>query len=187
MRTTALVIDDEAPIRKLVQRMLEPEVCRVLEAGDGESGLRLIERAAPPVDIVLTDWIMPGLHGLDVVEVLHKYRPSLPVVVISGYTSTIHPIVRHGSRLSILEKPFTVHAVQSAIAAMITRAVRARTHALEMREHAARARDRNVALREQVAATRAQVDLVEAAWAMHHARQNHQDVTSQGPDTEERL
>jgi DNA-binding NtrC family response regulator len=187
MRTTALVIDDEASIRKLVQQMLEPEVCRVLEAGDGESGLRLIERANPPVDVVLTDWVMPGLHGLDVVEVLHEYRPNLPVVVISGYTSTIHPIVRHGSRLHILEKPFTVYAVQSAVAAMIARAVRARTHAHDMRERAARARDRNAVLREHAAVTRTQVDLVEAAWAMHNARQNHRDRVPQGPDIEERL
>jgi DNA-binding NtrC family response regulator len=186
MRTTALVIDDEAPIRRLVQRMLEPEVCGVLEAGDGETGLRLIEQADPTVDLVLTDWIMPGLHGLDVVEVLREYRPNLPVVVISGYTSTIHPIVRRGSRLCILEKPFTVHAVQSAVATMIARAARSRTNAREMRERAARARGRNAMLREHASAMRTQVDLVAAAWAMHNARQNQRDQVHIGPDGEER-
>jgi DNA-binding NtrC family response regulator len=181
------VIDDEASIRSLVHRMLEPEVCRVLEAADGETGLRLIEQSDPPVDVVLTDWIMPGLHGLDVVEVLHEYRPSLPVVVISGYTSTIHPIVRRGSNLCILEKPFTVDAVQSAVAAMIARAARSRTNAREMRERATRARNQNAALREQDSAIRTQVDLVAAAWAMHHARHSHRAQNPQGPDTEERL
>ncbi len=60
MLDTALVIDDEAQVRRVVHRMLEPEVCRVLEAPDAETGLRLIEREDPRVDVVLTDWIMPA-------------------------------------------------------------------------------------------------------------------------------
>ena len=43
---TALIIDDEGMVRRLVRRMLEPEVCKVVEAGDGEAGLRLIERSS---------------------------------------------------------------------------------------------------------------------------------------------
>ena len=168
---TALVIDDEAAIRKLVQRMLEPEVCRVLEAPDAESGLRLIEREDPRVDVVLTDWIMPGLHGLDVVEVLHRYRPSLPVAVISAYTSTIHPVIRRGSRISILEKPFTIQQVQSAVLEMIASAAKVRPSAREMREPAACPHAAN--------------DLVAAAWRLQHARQKERDEGPRGPDSEE--
>jgi len=187
MLDTALVIDDNAPVRKLVHRMLEPEVCRVLEAPDAETGLRLIEREDPRVDVVLTDWIMPGLHGLDVVEVLHEYRPDLPIAVISAYTSTIHPIVRRGSRIVILEKPFTVEQVQTAVTRMIVRAGRARRSALDMREAAARTRERNAALREHSSALRVQVDLVAAAWNLHHSRHNPRDESPAGPDAEERL
>jgi len=75
--TTALVIDDEAPIRRLLRRMLESGECEVLEAEDAETGLSLIQRGTPVVDIVLTDWVMPGLDGHDVVEVLDRYRPGL--------------------------------------------------------------------------------------------------------------
>ena len=122
-RSTVLVIDDEAPIRRLIQRMLQPNVCQVVEAEDAEAGLRLIERADPPIDVVLTDWIMSGLHGLDVVEVLHQHCPSLPVAVISAYTSTIHPIVRKGESLRILQKPFTGPDLQRTVQAMIARVV----------------------------------------------------------------
>jgi DNA-binding NtrC family response regulator len=187
MLDTALVIDDEAQVRRVVHRMLEPEVCRVLEAPDAETGLRLIEREDPRVDVVLTDWIMPGLHGLDVVEVLHEYRPELPVAVISAYTSTIHPIVRRGARILILEKPFTVEQVQTAVARMIVRAGKARSSALEIREAAAVARERNAALREHSAVLRGQVDLVAAAWNLHHSRNNPRDESPAGPDAEERL
>ena len=150
-RTTVLVIDDEAGIRQLIQRMLEPNVCRVVEAHDAEAGLRLIEHADPPIDVVLTDWIMSGLHGLDVVEVLHQHCPNLPVAVISAYTSTIHPIVRKGESLRILQKPFTGPDLQRTVEEMIARATRQRRPA----RHVGGA---------------ARVDLVGAAWALHHAR-----------------
>src|SRR5262245_62661251 len=133
--------------------MLEPKVCQVVEAEDAEAGLRLIERADPPIDVVLTDWIMSGLHGLDVVEVLHRHRPSLPVAVISAYTSTIHPIVRKGESLRILQKPFTGPDLQRAVEDMITRALR-------QRQPAGRGGDG--------------VDLVTAAWELHHARATRQ-------------
>jgi two-component system cell cycle sensor histidine kinase/response regulator CckA len=150
-RTTVLVIDDEASIRRLIQRMLEPNVCQVVEAQDAEAGLRLIERGDPPIDVVLTDWIMSGLHGLDVVEVLQVHCPSLPVAVISAYTSTIHPIVRKGESLRILEKPFTGPDLQRTVQDMIARALRQRRP-----------------VRHDGGATT--VDLVGAAWALHHAR-----------------
>lgn len=149
-QTTVLVIDDEVAIRRLVQRMLDPHLCRVLQAEDAEAGLRLIERAEPRIDAVLTDWIMSGLHGLDVVEVLHRHCPNLPVAVISAYTSTIHPIVRKGESLQILQKPFTGPDLQRAVQDMITRATR-------HRHPAARA-------------CAVEVDLVGAAWELHHAR-----------------
>ncbi|MFL5494345.1 MAG: hypothetical protein ACJ8DC_08190 [Gemmatimonadales bacterium] len=47
---TALVIDDEPGVRRLVRRILEPEVCRVLEAASGEEGLRLVQVGEPEID-----------------------------------------------------------------------------------------------------------------------------------------
>ena len=149
-RTTVLVIDDEAGIRRLVQRMLEPHLCQVIEAEDAEAGLRLIERSDPRIDVVLTDWIMSGLHGLDVVEVLHRHRPSLPVAVISAYTSTIHPIVRQGETLSILQKPFTGPELQRAVQDMLARALRQR--------------------HPPGPGCGVGIDLVNAAWELHRAR-----------------
>ena len=169
-RATALVIDDEAPIRRLVQRMLEPEVCRVLEAPDAESGLRIIERDDPRVDVVLTDWIMRGLDGLDVLEVLHRHRPELQVAVISGYTSTIHTVIRSPRGLQVLQKPFTAVELGEAVTEMLACAAQIRQRARETRARAARARDQSARIREQSAAVVAKVDLVAAAWEIHRAR-----------------
>jgi DNA-binding NtrC family response regulator len=165
-----LVIDDEAPIRRLVQRMLEPEVCRVLEAPDAESGLRMIERDEPPVDVVLTDWIMRGLDGLDVLEALHRHRPDLQVAVISGYTSTIHTVIHSPRGIQVLQKPFTALEVGQAVTRMLASAAATRRSARETRARAARARDRSTRLREESAPVGAKVDLVAAAWEIHRAR-----------------
>jgi DNA-binding NtrC family response regulator len=161
-----LVIDDEVGIRRLVQRMLEPSVSRVLEAESAEMGLRLVEREDPPVDAVLTDWIMAGLHGLDVVEVLHRHRPDLPVAVISAYTSTIHPIVRDSGGIRILQKPFTAPELQRAVGEMITRAAELRARPRWPRERAARARELSGEIRRHDTG----VDLVDAAWELHRSR-----------------
>src|SRR5438045_4862575 len=67
---TALVIDDEPGVRRLVHRILEPQVCRVIEAASGEEGLRLIQAGSPAVDVVLTDLVMPRLNGWDVIDTL---------------------------------------------------------------------------------------------------------------------
>src|SRR5262245_41166164 len=153
-RSTVLVIDDEAGIRRLVQRMLPPTLCHVVEAEDAEAGLRLIERADPRIDVVLTDWIMSGLHGLDVVEVLQRHRPSLPVAAIPAYASTSHPSVRKGESLRILQKPFTGPDLQRAVEDMIARALR------QQRSAGPRGGDG--------------VDLVTAAWKLHHTRATRQ-------------
>ena len=167
---TALVIDDEAPIRELVHRMLEPEVCRVLEAPDAETGLRIIEVDDPRVDAVLTDWIMPGLDGLDVIEVLRRYRPGLPVAVISGYTATLHPVVGAGTGYRMIQKPFTAEQIQQTVSEMVASARRLRDDARALAQWAAQARDANAAVRQKNAELREQMDLVTAAWALHHAR-----------------
>ena len=162
---TVLVIDDEEPIRRLVQRILEPVVCRVLLAEDAEAGLRAVERGDPPVDAVLTDWIMAGLHGLDVVEVLDRHCPELPVAVISAYTSSIHPIVRDGGGIRILQKPFTTRDLRAAVADMIARASD-RRDSRRVREPAVGARTPSDDRR----GTFAPVDLVGAAWELHRGR-----------------
>src|SRR5262249_59773238 len=62
---TALVVDDEPMVRHLVRRILEPEICSVVDVEDGETALRLLQRQADSIDLVLTDLSMPGIDGFD--------------------------------------------------------------------------------------------------------------------------
>ncbi len=114
---TVLVVDDESMVRALVRRILEPEVCSVVEAEGGESALRLIERGEPAIDLVLTDLVMPGIDGFDIVTVLARHRPDLPVVCMSGFASVA------ASRLSVplIPKPFSLESLRAGLEPMLAR------------------------------------------------------------------
>jgi DNA-binding NtrC family response regulator len=129
---TALVVDDESMVRMLVRRMLEPEVCAVVEADNGEAALRLIERGQPEIDVVLTDLVMPGIDGFDIVQVLARHRPELPVVCMSGFASV------SGDRLAVpfVPKPFSLEALRAALEAAIARGREIRREAVDGRRRA---------------------------------------------------
>jgi CheY-like chemotaxis protein len=71
-RLTALVIDDESSVQRTIRRALEPEICNLVEAGDGVSGIQMVSRGAPPIDLVLVDLMLPNLDGLEVIEILSR-------------------------------------------------------------------------------------------------------------------
>ncbi|MBF0125588.1 MAG: response regulator [Magnetococcales bacterium] len=77
-----LIIDDERQIRDVLQQILERAGYLTEVAGDGEEGLRrLLEQ---PVDLVITDILMPGKDGLETIEAVAGLRPDLPIIAISG-------------------------------------------------------------------------------------------------------
>ena len=114
---TVLVVDDESMVRTLVRRMLEPGMCSVVEAEDGESALRLIERGQPAIDVVLTDLVMPEIDGFDIITVLARHCPGLPVICMSGFASVA------ASRLTVpfIPKPFSLESLRAGIEPMLAR------------------------------------------------------------------
>jgi PAS domain S-box-containing protein len=79
-----LVVDDEAEIRALVQRMMEDLGYTVLVAENGAQALELVERTGQEVELVLLDLSMPVMDGTATAEALLSTRPELPIVVMSG-------------------------------------------------------------------------------------------------------
>jgi len=84
MKTSVLVIDDEAPIRLLCRVNLEAEGMHVLEAADGPSGLDTATREAP--DVILLDVMMPGLDGWRVAERLleDERTRDIPIIFLTA-------------------------------------------------------------------------------------------------------
>jgi two-component system nitrogen regulation response regulator NtrX len=105
-RPAILIVDDEQSIRRSVGDILEDEGYRARAAADGEEALRSI--ALEPPDLVLLDVAMPGRDGVEVLELLRRERPELPVVMMSGH-STIETAVRatKAGAYDFLEKPLS--------------------------------------------------------------------------------
>jgi DNA-binding NtrC family response regulator len=109
-RPTILVIDDEPPVRELTRRALEPEFS-LLEAADGEAGLALLDQPYTTIDLVITDFIMPRIHGLAVIAALARYRPEVPIIAMTGHIDSAlwEAAAKYGVR--VLEKPFDLNAL----------------------------------------------------------------------------
>ena len=112
-RLNILVVEDEAPLRKLVSTVLEAAGHRVLEAANGDEALALASEQS--IDLVLTDVLMPGMTGPMVVAKLRKDRPDLFVLYMSGYDQKLIDAKALAKRASFLPKPFTPRALLAAI------------------------------------------------------------------------
>ncbi|MEO6120294.1 MAG: response regulator [Terriglobales bacterium] len=103
-----LVVEDAEPIAQLVKETLEDQGYEVILAIDGAEAIDRCHALDRPVDVVLTDVIMPGMNGREMVAELRKICPQAKIIFMSGYTNDV--IVRHGvfhSNVGFLEKPFT--------------------------------------------------------------------------------
>ena len=98
-----LIVEDTAPIRWLLHRVLEEDGHTVVEAADGEEGWRLWQMSTP--DLTITDIGMPGISGLELIRMIRTHRPDSKILVLSAQldaaqaTMLVDPI-------SFLPKPF---------------------------------------------------------------------------------
>jgi PAS domain S-box-containing protein len=115
-KETLLLVEDEAPVRESVRRLLEWHGYTVIEARNGADALEIYEGDEEGIDLVLTDLIMPGMGGHELVERLRSRNPELPVVFMSGYADkamTSNGVVREGT--AYVEKPFTVELLMQRL------------------------------------------------------------------------
>ncbi len=85
-RKTILLVEDEVAVRRLFGQFLRQQGYRVLEAGDGQEAMDLVRQLEEPVDLLLTDVVMPRVGGAELARQLLESRPGLQVVYMSGYT-----------------------------------------------------------------------------------------------------
>ncbi len=105
---TLLLVEDEETVRQLVARVLRELGYDVHEKSSGEEALSFSTSFAKPIDLLLTDVVMPGMNGRELAELLTVSRPSTKVLFMSGYTE--EAIVHHGvpvGEATFIGKPFT--------------------------------------------------------------------------------
>jgi two-component system, cell cycle sensor histidine kinase and response regulator CckA len=118
---TVMVAEDDAMVRALVRVILEESGYTVLEAASGDDALRLSESYDGPIEVLLTDMVMPGLGGRAVADRLLALRPELRVLYISGYAED--EVLEGGSEAgtSFIGKPFTPEELALKVRALIDR------------------------------------------------------------------
>jgi PAS domain S-box-containing protein len=107
-----LIIDDDPDVRGFIAETLEEQGYSVHQAADGRQGMSLFTRHKP--DLVIVDFIMPGLSGADVAHKLLAKRPGQPILFVSGYSET-EAVRRVAPNVPLLAKPFRADALEKAV------------------------------------------------------------------------
>jgi len=112
----ALVVDDEAGIRRFARLLLTEAGFEVELAADGEAGLARLTNGAGGCALVLLDLTMPGPSGIDVLAEIRRRRIAVPVVLMSGYTEyEIATVLESDPHAHFLQKPFTAESLEEVL------------------------------------------------------------------------
>ena len=114
-----IVIDDDPDVREFVAASLEEHGFEVRQAGEGHEGLRAL--AKRPADLVILDFIMPGMSGAEVASQIRVDSPEQPILFVSGYSET-EAVRRVAPDAPLLAKPFRAEALIKAVRAVLAAA-----------------------------------------------------------------
>jgi CheY-like chemotaxis protein len=117
-RGCALLVDDEDLVRMSTAEMLADLGFAVIEAGSAEDALQVVQ-AGTAVDILVTDHLMPGMSGAQLVREVRALRPGLPVLIVSGYAE----VDGLAPDLPRLVKPFRAAELVDRVAAIMPAAL----------------------------------------------------------------
>jgi len=122
---TILLVEDEQAVREVAQEVLKRRGYTVLSASDATEALRIARDNAGRIDVVLTDVVMPGMTGPQLVERLRAEQPNLPALFMSGYTSdsVLRNEVATGDA-SFLQKPFSTGVLAAKLRQVLDHASR---------------------------------------------------------------
>ncbi|MEK6720364.1 MAG: PAS domain S-box protein [Chloroflexota bacterium] len=117
---TILLVEDDESVRAYARRVLEASGFTVLEAPGGPDALALATGYAGMIDLLLTDVIMPGMHGIELADRLVAERPGLRVLYVSGFTE--NSVIQHGvaeSGVAFHSKPYGREDLVRAVRAVL--------------------------------------------------------------------
>jgi CheY-like chemotaxis protein len=120
---TVLLVEDSPVVRAAARVVLRHYGYKVLEAPTGRAALDIAARKQQPIDVLLTDVVMPEMSGRLLAEEFYKLRPNAKAVFMSGYTDDA--VVRHGiltASVAYIQKPFTGEALAAKIRSVLDEA-----------------------------------------------------------------
>jgi len=121
---TILVVEDDQDVRNYVVESLRELKYQVLEAADAEAAVQIVDRHPEPIDLLLTDIVLPGRNGRKLADELQLRQRGLKVLFMTGYSR--NAIVHHGrldAGVELIQKPLTQAALAAKIRAMLDASV----------------------------------------------------------------
>jgi PAS domain S-box-containing protein len=119
---TILLVEDEDALREVTRRILAGTGYRVITAANGDEALAAAGEQAEPIDLLLTDVVMPQMHGPHLAEQIQRVRPSIRVMFMSGFAQ---PILESGGHLdtgvTLIEKPFSGATLLAKVSQVLKR------------------------------------------------------------------
>lgn len=125
-QTTVLVVEDEELVRRMTQRSLEKAGYRVISAANAEEAMALSRAPTQPIHLLLSDIVMPGMNGRDLAVAMQHTRPSLRVLLMSGYAHVREGLAMDEIDFPFLQKPFTVRELVDRVSGLLASASVAR-------------------------------------------------------------
>jgi two-component system cell cycle sensor histidine kinase/response regulator CckA len=117
---TILLVEDDENVRRMAAQMLKILGYTVFAPLSPQDAIAICKEADQPIDCVVTDVIMPGMSGRELVEAIRILRPGIKVLFMSGYTSDV--IAHHGvldEGVPFIQKPFDMSAIHKKIQEII--------------------------------------------------------------------
>lgn len=111
-----LIVEDDPVIRELAKTILKKYGYTVLDAGHPAEAIEISKQYDYPIDLLITDVVMPGMNGKELKDRIEQDRPGIRVLYMSGYTE--NAIAHHGvidSDIDFLQKPFSVTALAGKV------------------------------------------------------------------------
>jgi PAS domain S-box-containing protein len=112
---TILLVEDEPLVRRVAEDILSRRGHRLLVAPTGEDAIALAAEHAGPIDVLVTDIVMPGMSGLELAEHLTRAQPGLRVIYMSGYADEGALRLASANPAGFLSKPFSPEALASRV------------------------------------------------------------------------
>lgn len=114
---TILLVDDDRQLLSLGQELLEHFGYRVLVAGDAQEALAIFQTAGAEIDLVILDYYLPGLPGLELLATLRQLHPHVKIIIASGFfTPEEGRMLQAAGATALLDKPFRARQLQETIA-----------------------------------------------------------------------
>ena len=117
-RGVVLLVDDDSEVRAATAEMLRYVGHDVIEAAGGREALDRLDRESDGVDLMIVDYVMPGMNGLEVARLGRLRRPGLPILFVTGFADTA-VLAAEITSDHILRKPFTVVDLVAKIGAVL--------------------------------------------------------------------